>query len=59
MDHLSQNEPLLQLISEIEKELLLSKVVMDETDITNTLSNIKQIIKKFKQQYKNEKHSKK
>lgn len=59
MEYLSQNEPLLQLISEIEKELLLSKVVMDETDITNTLSNIKQIIKKFKQQYKNEKHSKK
>lgn len=59
MDHLSQSEPLLQLISEIEKELLLSKVVMDETDITNTLSNIKQIIKKFKQQYKNGKHSKK
>jgi hypothetical protein len=59
MEYLSQSEPLLQLISEIEKELLLSEVIMDETDISNTLSNIKQIIEKFKQQYKDGKHSKK
>ena len=48
----AQCEPLIQLISEIEKELLLLEVMMDETDITLSLSNIKKIIKKFKQQYK-------
>lgn len=55
----AQCEPLIQLISEIEKELLLLEVMMDETDITLSLSNIKKIIKKFKQQYKDEKYSKK
>lgn len=55
----AQCEPFIQLISEIEKELLLSEVVMDETDITLSLSNIKKIIKKFKQQYKDGKYSKK